>query len=226
MGYLIAYTINVLLMLAILRAIAWDPMADMLEQRRERIAEGLNNARRAEEALASAEADKQALLEDARAEAQKIVSEARSRAEETKKSTVQAAEEEASRTKEQAVVEAQQLRENALSDMREQIIDLAIAAAGHLVGGLDENKQRQMAESFFTEIPAEAKDFSGNVVVITAVPLTDSEKADAENMFANADSVTFRVDPSILGGVIVRAGARELDHSYSAQMSAMRANLN
>lgn len=225
-GYLIGYSLNVIAMIAILGAVAWKPITEMLNERRERIAEGVNNARKAEEALASAEADKQAILDDARAEAQRLISEARTRAEESASSIRTRAEEEATRTRQNAQAEAAKIQEEALGDMRGQIVDIAIAAANHLVGGLDEDRQREMVNTFFTDIPDEATTFPGEVTVITAVPLTDDEKATARERLAEADEVVFRVDPSIRGGVVVRAGAREVDNSYSAQLAAMRSTIS
>jgi F0F1-type ATP synthase delta subunit len=37
--------------------------------------------------------------------------------------------------------------------------------------------------------------------------------------------VTFKVDPSILGGLVVRVGDKILDGSVSGQLEAMRQNL-
>ncbi|MGF1505195.1 MAG: F0F1 ATP synthase subunit B [Anaerolineae bacterium] len=224
-GYLIGYSAGVLLMVLILARAAVNPIREMLQARRERIAEGSNNARKAEENLANAEAERQQILEEARSEAQQIITEARQRAEETAKQLVANAEQDAQQTREQALAEADQRRDDALSDVRGQIIDLAIAAANHLVGGLDESRQRELAAAFFSEIPEEARDFTGNVVVITAVPLTDSEKDSARSTLANAENITFRVDPGILGGVIVRAGAREVDNSFQAQLTSMRSQM-
>ena len=76
LGLLIAYILNVLGMLVILRLVAFKPIIGMLEQRRSRIAEGISNARKADEALASAESDKKKMLDEARVEAQQLVAEA------------------------------------------------------------------------------------------------------------------------------------------------------
>ncbi|HQE17263.1 MAG TPA: F0F1 ATP synthase subunit B, partial [Aggregatilineales bacterium] len=106
-GLLIAHIINLVLMLILLRAVAYKPILNMLEQRRERIAEGINNARRAEEALASANADREAILDEARAEAQRLTAEARTRAQEAASQIEQEARAEARRIVEEARREAQ-----------------------------------------------------------------------------------------------------------------------
>jgi F-type H+-transporting ATPase subunit b len=113
-----------------------------------------------------------------------------------------------------------------MADMRGQIVSLSLAAAGHLLGTtLNEERQREIVEDFFTRIPPEAKDLGDNLIVITAVPLN----ADEEKRFRSAlgtENVTFRVDPSILGGVIVRAGGQQVDGSFAHQLASMRSSLS
>ncbi len=222
LGLLIAYTVNVVLLLVLLRAAAFKPITEMLEKRRERISEGLNKERRAEEALANAESEKQAALDQARAEAQQIINEARSRAKETENQLVSEAQDQARRIVERAEEEAAAERNMALSEMREQIVSLSLAAAGHLLGNeIDAKVAKTTVTDFFTNIPAEARGMGDSYTVVTAVPLTDAEqKKVAKDL--GSDDVTFITDTSILGGVIVRSGASEIDASYANQLGQMR----
>lgn len=224
-GLLIAHIINLVLMLILLRAVAYKPILNMLEQRRERIAEGINNARRAEEALASANADREAILDEARAEAQRLTAEARTRAQEAASQIEQEARAEARRIVEEARREAQAEKELALADMRSQIVSLSIAAASHLVGQVaSEDRQQQMVDEFFTALPPEAQGLTPPLEVVTAVPLTDAEKARIRQSLGTED-VTFVTDPSILGGVIVRGESEQIDASYRSQLADMREQL-
>ncbi|NDJ54908.1 MAG: F0F1 ATP synthase subunit B [Chloroflexi bacterium] len=225
LGLLIIYIVNVLVVLIVLRVAAFGPISEMLEKRRERIAEGLNNARKAEEALASAEADRQKEVEAGREEGQRIISEARSRAEEVAAQIKAAAEEDARRAREAGEADAAGARERALADMRDQIVALSMAAAQHLLGEeLDEAKQRELVKGFFTSVPAEAKALSGELDVITAVPLTDAEKSTFQAEL-NGDPINFVVEPSILGGVIIRAEGEQVDASFASKLAGMRAAL-
>ncbi len=45
LGLLLANTANLLIMLLVLRLVAYEPIMKMMQTRRERIAEGINNAR-------------------------------------------------------------------------------------------------------------------------------------------------------------------------------------
>jgi F-type H+-transporting ATPase subunit b len=225
-GYLFLQIINFIVVALLLQFILYKPVVKTLKERRERIAEGLNNARKAEEALASAEVDKQKLLDEARAEAQRILNEARTRADDMAAQIKTEAQAEAQRVLEEARQDANGERNRVMIDMRSQIVSLSLAAASQLLGTtLDENRQRQIVEDFFTHIPPEAKDLGDNLIVITAVPLN----ADEEERFKTelgAKEVTFRVDPSILGGVIVRAGGQQVDGSFAHQLASMHTSLS
>lgn len=226
LGLLTANAVNLLLMIALLYVMAYKPIVKMLRQRRERIAEGLSNAHKAVEALAEAEADKRKMLDEARAEAQHVLHEAKTRADELAAQIKADAQAEAQRILDEARKDAIGERNRTMTDMRDHIVSLSLAAAGQLLGAtLDGNRQRQIVEDFFTRIPPEAKDLGDNLIVITAVPLN----ADEENRFKKelgAKKVTFRVDPSILGGVIVRAGDQQVDGSFSHQLASMRSSLS
>lgn len=65
--------------------------------------------------------------------------------------------------------------------------------------------------------------------VISAVPLTEEEKARLRERlikrFGGDLEFDFRVDPSILGGVIVKVGDEVIDGSLASKLAAMRAQL-
>jgi F-type H+-transporting ATPase subunit delta len=65
--------------------------------------------------------------------------------------------------------------------------------------------------------------------VTSAVPLTDAEKATIEGKmrarFGAETDFQYVVDPSILGGVIVRMGDQVIDGSVSAKLAALREKL-
>jgi F-type H+-transporting ATPase subunit b len=225
-GLLLIQIVGFILLVLLLNFVLYKPILNALQTRKERIAEGLNQAREAEQALARAEADKQAILDEARAEAQRITAEARQRADEASKTEVSQARAEAQRIREQAQTEAMSERDRQLSEMRDQIISLSMAAAHHLIGtSLDEKKQREIVENFFTQVPAEARTLGDSMMVITALPLTDGEKSKFVKALG-AGEVTFRTDPSILGGVVLRSGAQEIDASFRNQLTGLRASLS
>jgi F-type H+-transporting ATPase subunit b len=128
-------------------------------------------------------------------------------------------------------LEAEQERSRILGDLRGQVASLAIAAANKLVGeALDEKKQHALLDEFFSGVK------SGNVVVVesgftgdvaevtSALPLTGAEQESVKKNF-NAKDVTFKVDPSILGGLVVKIGDKVLDGSVAGKLEGLRQNL-
>jgi F-type H+-transporting ATPase subunit b len=225
-GYLFLQIINFAIVALLLQLILFKPVAKMLRERRERIAEGLNNARKADEALAGAEASKQRLLDDAHAEVQHITNEAHTRAEEAAAQIKADAHAEAERILEDARQAASAEHDRVMADMRDQIIALSLAAANRLLGAnLSEERQRQIVEDFFTSIPPEAKDLGDDLTVVTAVPLRAEEQARFKKELS-AKNITFKVEPSILGGVIVRAGGQQVDGSFAHQLTSLRTMLS
>jgi F-type H+-transporting ATPase subunit b len=224
-GFLVAQIVNFLVIFALL-AVVWDRIVNMLENRKRRIAEGLEIARKAEGKLASAQAEYEARMAQAEEEARKRVEEALARAGEAAKAIRAEAEEEAQRIRTRAGEDGVAERDRILADMRGQVAALAIAAAHRLVGeAMSEARERALVADFFAKVPADVKEMGGQVVEVTsALPLTDEEKNRAQAEIG-ASEVTFKVDPGILGGLIVRAGNVVVDGSYADQLGQMAQQL-
>jgi F0F1-type ATP synthase delta subunit len=59
--------------------------------------------------------------------------------------------------------------------------------------------------------------------------LTDSEKESVRQEITSkvgAQTVAFRVDPSILGGLVVKVGDKVLDGSVAGQLEGLRQSLS
>ncbi len=65
--------------------------------------------------------------------------------------------------------------------------------------------------------------------VTSAVPLTDAERAllvaRLQAQFGGELDVRYQVDPSILGGLIVRVGDKLIDGSVASKLAAMKQSL-
>ena len=124
-----------------------------------------------------------------------------------------------------------------LADVRGQIAALSMAAAQRLIGdALDEKRQRALIDEFFSGVKSgkvvvlESSTLAGASAEITsALPLTPEEqetvKRDILSKIGSQATVTFRVDPAILGGLVVRVGDKVLDGSVSGQLESMRQGL-
>src|SRR5512147_3290135 len=130
-------------------------MIKFLDGRRDKIAKGLEDARRAEERLANIEKDYQTRMDAARADAQKMVADLTANAEKNAAAIVAKANEDAAKIKAVAQEEAETERNKALADLRSQVVTLSMAAANKLIGAsMDEKRQRALVDEFFSGVKA------------------------------------------------------------------------
>jgi len=222
-GYLIIQIFSFTILVLALKGWLYTPILNVLEERKARIAKGLEDARQAAIARDNADAEAKKILDAARSEAATLRQEAAVQAEETAKGIVARADQEAKTIVANGRADAEEERNRILAELRDQVAAIAIAAANKLVGeALDEKRQRALIADFFSKVPAEVIGFGGAAAEVTsALPLTESERANIKGML-KTDSVQFKIDPGILGGLIIRAGDQVLDNSVAGQMSALR----
>ncbi|KPL84267.1 hypothetical protein SE15_03745 [Thermanaerothrix daxensis] len=238
LGLLFVQILSFVIMFVVLRAWVFKPLMAQLEKRRKIVAQGLEDARVAAEARANAEKEAHQIIAEAQAKAAEIVREATERAEAVAREIRAAQEEELRKQREQVLAELEQERHRMLSEMRGQIAALAIAATQKLIKEtLDEQRQRALLEEFFSGVRGgkvvvlenETLASGGAAEVTSALPLTPEEqevvKRDILARLGGSASVTFRVDPSILGGLIVRVGDRVIDGSVAGQLQNLRQHL-
>jgi F-type H+-transporting ATPase subunit b len=237
LGFFLFQVFNFGILVIILYAFAYKPLVNMLEQRKQKIAQGYEDAQVAAEARANAEKEAEKVLADAQAQASQVIREATERAETAGREVVAEYEAEAVKAREAALAEASVERDRMLADVRGQIAALAMAATQKLVGeALDENRQHALIEEFFSGVKAgkvvilSGTELSGSTAEITsALPLTDSEQAsvkqDVLSKIGDQATVAFRVDPSILGGLIIRVGDKVIDNSVAGQLDELRQKL-
>jgi len=236
LGYLIVQIIAFTIVFLTLSAWVYQPMLNMMESRKQKIAQGLEDARVAAEARANAEKEAAKIITDAQTEASKVVREATDRASVAGQDVKAAAEAEAAKARETAIAEAEVERNRILGDLRSQVASLAIAAANKLVGeALDDKKQRALLDEFFSGVKSgklivlDGTNFQGESAQVTsALPLSkEEEEAVKRDVLskAGAKEVTFRVDPSILGGLVIRVGDKVLDSSVAGKLGELRQSL-
>lgn len=220
-GYLIMQILLFVILLLVMRGYVYEPMLKTLEDRKERIAKGLEDARQAAQARDNADAEAKKILDSARTEAAAVRSEAAAAAEESAKKIVADAGDEARQIKEAAAADGEKERDRVLADLRSQVAAISMAAANRLVGeALDEKKQRSLISDFFSKVPDGVTAEGGTAVVTSALPLTDAELKKVKSSL-KADNVEVNVNPNILGGLIVRVGDQVVDSSVASQMTEM-----
>jgi F-type H+-transporting ATPase subunit b len=151
-GTLIAQLVIFLLVLGVLYRLAWGPLLRILNERRARIAQGVEATQKAIQELEAAERERQAKLEEARREAQTILDRIAKQGEDLRKELEVKAREQAEALIAKARAEIQQERQKAVQDLRSQVADLAVMAAGRIIGeSLDLKKHRELIERTIEE---------------------------------------------------------------------------
>ncbi|MBN8617925.1 MAG: F0F1 ATP synthase subunit B [Anaerolineae bacterium] len=225
-GFLIAQIVNFLIIFLILRAVLWGPLRNMLDSRAAKIQKGLEDAQVAANARRNAEAEAETIRTNARAEIAKAIEEGRSRGEEVAKQIEAEARSAAEKIREEARSAAASERDQQLAGLRGQVAAISMAAANKLIGeALDAKRQQALIDDFFAKVPDSAKKLGGSVEVVSAMPLSADEQKKVQKE-VGAENVTFSVDPSILGGLIVRSGDRVVDGSVRSGLSELSSRLS
>ncbi len=221
-GWLLGQIVNFLIVFGAIALLAWRPLLRAMDARSERIAKGLEDARAAEQARANAEREAERLKDQKRIEAGKLIDEARIRAEEQAKALIDEANKEAADIRTRAHRDAEEERNAQLGEMRSQIAQLAIAAAQRVIGDtlVDPQKAKAIVSDFFARPPVDVHGLGENVEVTSALPLTDAEKRQIQSL-TGAQEVTNKVDPGILGGLVLRSGDRVVDASVRSNLQGL-----
>lgn len=144
---LIAQIVNFTVLLVVLRLVAWGPLMNMLDERRERIRESLEAADRAKAQVAESERQVQEQVETGRREAQQLIAQAQeisSRIQADARSQAQA---DAEALLARARNEIQLERDQAISELRKEFADLTISAAEKVINSsLDRQQHRRLID--------------------------------------------------------------------------------
>ena len=131
---MIAQVVNFLILVAILRALAYKPVAKMLKQRSDKIQDAINKADADKKAAEETLAQYKSQLADAQKRAQEIVDKAEITARQEREALVAETKKEIERLKQNAQVEIQNERNRAFEQMQKEIVTLSLAAAEKVVG--------------------------------------------------------------------------------------------
>lgn len=241
--FLLSQIVNFLILFAVLYFLLWKRVLKMLEERKQRIAQGLADAELARQDRERAEAEYQQRIERAEQEREEILARAVGEGEQAREGVLAEARAEAERIIAASRVEAEQSRQEMLAELRGQVASLAIAVSNKLIGeALDEQRQSGLIDEFFSGIRA------GRVVVLdeeeiewvkrmgamtahvtTALPLSADELETVASGLAEhlgeRPELEFTVDPSILGGLVIKIGDRVVDGSVAGKLIALQEQL-
>ena len=130
---IIAQILNFLILVVLLRAVAYKPVARLLQQRSDKIKGDLDKAEADRKAAEQTLADYRSLLADAHKKAQDIVEKANLTARQEHDAAVEETRREIERMKLNAQAEIENERNRAFDQMKSQIVTLSLAAASKVV---------------------------------------------------------------------------------------------
>ena len=149
---LLAQIVNFLVVLYLINRFGFKPMLRLMDQRAARIKKGLEDAEAAERDRALAQAEREAAVAEARKEAQAMIARANKIAEDTRAEILGEARAESGKLVERARQEITAEKEKAMAELRGQVADLALDAAGKLVKSqMSAETQRRLVEEFLAE---------------------------------------------------------------------------
>jgi F-type H+-transporting ATPase subunit b len=237
LGYLLVQIICFFIIFVVVRAWIVKPLLGMLEKRRAKLEQGLEDSRVAAEARASAEQEALRIITEAQTKAARIINDATERADAAMEDVKAGAEKEIEKEREAVLSEVEEERNKILADLRGQVAALSIAAAQRLIGeAMDAKRQHDLLNEFFSGVKSgrlvvlEGADLTGDSAEVTsALPLSEEEqiavKKNVLDKMGAKTTIVFRVDPQILGGLVIRVGDKVLDGSVSGQLEDLRKSL-
>jgi F-type H+-transporting ATPase subunit b len=150
---LLFQVINFLLLLYLLNRFLFKRVFALLDERQARISKGLEDAEAAARDRDLARAERDAALAEARKEAAEMLARANKIADDTRKEILTTAKADAEQVTERAREEINAEKERAMAELRAEVADLALAAAGKLVRReMDTDTQRSLVEEFLAEV--------------------------------------------------------------------------
>jgi len=149
-GLLVSQIINFLLLVVILRLVLYKPVLNMLDQRKERIAQSMKDAERVAASRQEAEQEKEQILNAARREAQEVRAQATRDAERIAQEVQSRAESDATEIRMKAQQEAEKQAAASLADANREIAELAILATEQVLGRelADRSEQERFVQEF------------------------------------------------------------------------------
>ena len=150
--WVIVSSLNFILFLVLANLLFGKTLSNMLSSRRARIAQGLKDAEQARTDRANAEKERTETLAEARRESREILERAQKVAQESRDADIAATKAELERLREQATAEIEAEKIRAIAELRSEVADLALAAAGKVIGAnMTGATQRRLVEDFLNE---------------------------------------------------------------------------
>lgn len=152
-GTFIAQLISFLLLVWLLKAVAYKPLLKALDERKQLIDDSIGKAENELEEAKKYRSETEASLKKARDEAAEILNVAQKNSDAKAQEILAAAQSEAQVIREKAVADIRMEKEKAMAELREHVVTLSLLAAGKIIEQkLDEKSHHQLVDDVIKEV--------------------------------------------------------------------------
>jgi F-type H+-transporting ATPase subunit b len=156
---LLTQVVTFIILLLLLRAVAYKPIMRMLDERSRKVKESIEQAEAVQAQSAQAEEQLKKQLEEAGRESQDRITRAVKAGEEVKQRAQEDARKEAEALIARARTEIQRERDEAVQEVRREFADLTVLAAGKVIErSLDKEAHRELIEKVLEESSTREKE--------------------------------------------------------------------
>ena len=152
-GLIVWTLITFVLLLVLLKKMAWKPILTALDSRENEIKDSLERAEKAKEEAQKILDENKASLSKAEEESKKIIDQSRSYAEELKEQMLNDSKVQAQKIINDATAEIERKKESAFEELKNQIAEISVNAAEKIMKeNIDSEKNKQLVAKYLDEI--------------------------------------------------------------------------
>ncbi len=152
-GLIFWTAITFIILVLVLKRVAWKPILTALDDREKEIADSLNKAEQAKKDAQKILEENQASLAKAEEESKKIIDESRGFADNLKNQMTRESKEQAQKIIEDASAEIERKKNAAFEELKNQIAEISIIAAEKIMKeNIDAEKNKKIVDKYLTGI--------------------------------------------------------------------------
>lgn len=148
-GDMIFVMISFLILMYLIKLIAWNPITKIMQNRSDKIANDIDSAKNSRDKAAELAQQRQAQLDKTREDANNLINTAKENGQRQREQIVEDARNEASNLKSSAEKDIEQQRQEALANSRKDVASLSIEIATKIISKeLNEQDQKGLVDSY------------------------------------------------------------------------------
>lgn len=152
-GLIFWTVVTFIVLLILLKRVAWKPILTALDQREAAIKESLEKAEKAREEAQKVLDENKANLARAEEESKKVIDQSRAYAEKLKEQIIRESKEQAKKIVDDAAEEIERKKEAAFNDLKNQVAEIAINAAEKILKeNLNKDTNKKIVDKYINDI--------------------------------------------------------------------------